>query len=179
MKLATPAVTFRASGVQLRAAPAVPVPDVMLSVTVLLESLVTISPAESSTATTGWVVKAVAAAAPRGEVVKTIWLAAKTLKRKLVADVSVPSVAVRVYRVPAVLMAQPAKFATPAVAGSVRPPVQESVAPAVPVPAVMASVTLLVSVVTTLPLVSSTETTGWMVKAEPIAPSLGEVLKTS
>ena len=87
----------------------------------------------------GWVVNASVEAGP------TVMLMAL-----LVAAVKVPSVALIVYPVPARLMEQPAKVATPAVALSGFD-VHDDAAPLVPVPEVMASVMAEVLEVTTSP----------------------------
>ena len=59
---------------------------------------------------------------------------------------------------------------------------QVSTAPAVPVPGVIASVTVVVlpaPLVTVWPAASWTVTTGWVVKATPAVPPLGWVVKAS
>src|SRR5581483_7768474 len=78
-------------------------------------------------------------------------------------------------------MKQPANAATPAVAALVSPPVQVSVPgpPVAGVPAVIDSVTLLVSVVTTLPPASSADTLGWLVNAVPPVEVFGCWVKAS
>jgi hypothetical protein len=101
-----------------------------------------------------------------------------TLNGALVADVSEPSVAVSVYPVPARLIAQPEKVATPAVAERGFA-VHVNAAPDVPVAGVMVNVTPLVSDVTVVPLESCTVTTGWVVNATPAAAPAGDVWKAS
>ena len=79
---------------------------------------------------------------------------------------------------PDLLIEQPAKTATPELFVFTGLVVQVNVAPTVPVPAVMASVTGLVG--TGLPPASRTVTCGWVVKAvPPVAVVLGSVLKLS
>ncbi len=70
----------------------------------------------------------------------------------LVAEVSVPLVAVKVYPVPARSILSPLKVAMPLTAVTVFVP--ERTAPLVPVPDVMARVTGAVELVTVLPLAS-------------------------
>ena len=73
---------------------------------------------------------------------------------------------------------QPPKLATPLAAAWLRPPVQVRDAP-LPGCEAMAKVTEAPELVTVLPPLSSTVTTGWVVQAAPLAPPPGEVVKTS
>jgi hypothetical protein len=138
--------------------------------------VVTTSPFESSTETTGWVVKATPCVATEGGwVEKTSCVALPaTVKLALVADVSEASVAFKV-KAPWVprLMVQPENVATPVTAAVAAQEVS------VPVPVLMASVTVEVLVVMTSPDESSIETAGWTVKAEPPVLLVGWVVKAS
>ncbi len=80
---------------------------------------------------------------------------------------------------PALLIAQPLNVATPAVAFFESPPLQVSVAPAVPVPATIERVTELVLTVDVLPPASWIATEGWVVNATPRAPPAGETVNPS
>ena len=114
-----------------------PAPPLAVNVTVEL-SVVTVFPPASSTVTAGWVVKAVPpVAVGEGSVVKTSWDGAPTVTSNAALGalkVSPMSLAVRMSPVPAVLIVQPLKAATPPVVVDVQP---ESV----PVPAVRAKLT--------------------------------------
>ena len=74
--------------------------------------------------------------------------------KALSAAVRPVAVACSRYPTPGVLIWQPAKVATPAVAAFDRPPVQVSTAPAVPVPEVIDSVMDAVEPVTVFPFTS-------------------------
>jgi hypothetical protein len=101
VKVAMPPTAFSGfAEVQVRAPPPgfEPVPGVIARVTADV-SPVTVLPKESSTETTGWVPKAVPPVAVLlGGVVKASWWAAPALMVNvlLAAEISVPSVAVRV-----------------------------------------------------------------------------------
>jgi hypothetical protein len=151
-KVATPAI----AGTGLAAQASVPVPVAIASVTALV-LVVTTSPLESATLTTGWVVNADPPVELDGSVVKTSSDAVPATVKLVDVDVVSPDdVADRVKApwVPRVIL-QPAKVATPetALTGSV---VQASV----PVPVAMARVTGAVLVGTTFPAASSIEATG-------------------
>ena len=81
-------------------------------------SVVTVLPPASCIATTGCAAQTVVAEPPPGCVVNASCVAAPTvmLKPLLVAAVKEPSVARKMYPVPALSMLQPAKVATPATA---------------------------------------------------------------
>ena len=121
---------------------------------------------------------------PTGCVVKTSLLAEPTLITTLpdVPDVSPPRVAASVYvpaaAVPAIW--QLVKLATPATAATVgKPPFEHDNEPA-PGPLLIANVTFPVSVVTTFPAASSTDTTGDIPKLVASAtPPTGCVVNTS
>ena len=94
-KVATPATAALGLVVQVR----VPVPGLVPMARVIDEVLVvTVLPPASSTATRGWVGKAVPPRPPVGSVVKPTWVAGPVvmLKGLVVAVARVPSVAVRV-----------------------------------------------------------------------------------
>ena len=111
----------------------------------------------------GWVVNASRAASPTEIVID-----------ELVADVNNPSDAVNVY-VPVLSMEQFANVATPATAASGFAAQDRFAPPGV----VIASVTELVSLVTTFPTASSTLTTGCVPNAVPPVESDGCVVKAS
>ena len=123
LKEATPLVAD--TGAQVSAAPEVPVPLVMARETVVVAEVTTL-PAASSTATTGWVPKALPPVVPVGWVVKTSLEAAPAVTAKVelwMAKVPavVPSVAsvARVYdEVDAWSTVQSVKVATPLTAAS-------------------------------------------------------------
>ena len=69
LKVATPLLAVTVA-VPDKAAPGVPVPEVIVSVTWVVLSLVTVLLLASWMITTGWVVKAVPAVAPPGEALK-------------------------------------------------------------------------------------------------------------
>src|SRR5437870_13016127 len=73
---------------------------------------------------------------------------------------------------------QPLKLARPLDAVLLRPPVQDSVAP-LPGWVLMDSVTVLESVLTTVPEASSTATTGCWLQAAPLAPPPGWVVNAT
>ena len=81
----------------------------------------------------------------------------ETVMVLLVAGVKDPSVAVMVYPAPILSIEQPVKVNTPNVSLSPQP---ERLAPLVPVPAVMARLTVEESAVAALPKTSSAVTTG-------------------
>jgi hypothetical protein len=147
----------------------------MLRSTEALLSLTVLPPA-SWTATTGCVAKATPPVDPEGFVVNPSLLAGPTVivRLTLTSLVSPPAVAVSVY-VPAVVILQPAKVATPATAllGFV---VQVRAAP--PVGGVIAKVTALVPVVV-LPPESWIATRGWVPKAMPPVEPEGSVMKAT
>ena len=149
--------------VHASAAPAVPVADVMLSVTVCVLSPVSTFPSESSSFTTGWGDRFALSTAPPGWVVKTNCEAvpALTVKLVLVALVSESSDAVKL-NVPDAVGTRLAKVAMPleAVADVVDAPLK------VP-PALIAIATVEVSEVSTLPNWSSTLTVGDELMALP------------
>ena len=75
-------------------------------------------------------------------------------------------------------MLRPLKVATPLETVTVLVP--DRIAPVVPVPKVMDRVTwVLLSLVTTKPLTSSTDTAGWGLRAEPPVAPPGWVVKAS
>ena len=137
------------------------------NVTLLLLVVITF-PAASSTATVGCVPNATPPVEPLGCCVNANFAADPTVivKLLLVAAVSDPSVAVSVYPVPALSILQPAKPATPLLAANGLV-VHDNVAPLVPVPPVIANVTLLLLVVITFPAASSTATVGCVPNATP------------
>jgi hypothetical protein len=172
-KVATPAVAAVGSQVRVPGPPVAGVAEVIESVTVEV-SVVTVLPPASSTATAGWVPKAVPPVAAAGDVVKARWVAwpTVTLNELEVAGVSDPSVAVSVC-IPALLTEQPVKAATPAAA----PVGAQPESPPGPEPT--AKVTVDVAEVTVLPSASSIVTTGWVAKAVPPLAPAGSVVIAS
>ena len=171
-KVATPFVTVMGFVVQ---PPNVPVPVLRASVTDAVVLVVTRSPLESSTQTTGWVPKAVPPVEAPGEVAKPSLVAAPaTVKLALVACARSPSVALRVKApcVPSVIL-QPEKVAMPPTALTAGQVLR------VPVPVLMATVTVEVLVVTVLPPASSTVTTGWVANTVAVVAAPGDVVKAS
>ncbi len=166
-KVATPELAAWALAVQVTLAPLVPVPLVMVSVT-LLASLVTVLPLLSCTVTTGWLVKEMPPVELLGWVLNTSFVAVPAVIEKalLVAAVTVPSAAVSVYPLPDLSTAQPAKLASPELA-SLGFVVQVSVAPLGPLPESV-RVTKLPYVVTVLPPASCAATTGCVANAMPL-----------
>ena len=153
-------------------APLVPVPLVIANVTLLLLVVITFLPRprrdrrlrperNTTVEPLGCRVNANFAADPK-----------VIVKLLLVAAVSDPSVAVSVYPVPALSILQPAKPATPLLAANGLV-VHDKVAPLVPVPLVIANVTLLLLVVITFPAASSTATVGCVPNATPPVEPLG------
>jgi len=136
---------------------------VMLSVTALV-SVVTTFPPASSTDTWGWVANGSPPVDELGWVVNCSCAALPTeiVSDALVAAVNDPSDAVSVY-VPATSIAHPVKVATPDTAAFGFAPHDNVAPPGV----VIANVTAVVSVVTTLPTASSTPTAGCVAKAVP------------
>src|SRR5579884_672971 len=184
-KAATPVPAVAFTGLPLpllqsSVAPVVPVPVLITSATWVV-SVVTGLPPRSSTATFGWVPKAVPPVELLGCWVKASFAGGPTLMVNvaLSAGVRVPSAACSWYgTADALSTLQPAKAATPDVAATGLV-VQLSAAPAAPVAGVIDSSTLLVSVVTTLPPASSTTTFGWVPNAVPPVESLGCWVNTS
>ena len=170
-------VTFTTPDTALNAAQVANVPPEALSA-IVTDELVTTLPAASSTFTTGSVVNAAPEAPATGWVVKTRRVATPmaTLKPLLIAVAKAPSLAVTVYPLPARVTAHPENVTTPELSVCVQP---ESVAPLEPVAGVTASATVDESVVTTLPLASSTLTTGCTESAKPPFEPPGWVAKTS
>jgi hypothetical protein len=114
-KLTTPEDSVPRQPIKLPGPPEVGVPVEMVRLTVD-ESDVTTLPPASSTVTCGWVAKVVpAVVVALGDVVKTSWEPGptETAMALLVAEVRDPSLAVRVYPVPALSMEQAAYAATP------------------------------------------------------------------
>jgi hypothetical protein len=139
--------------------------------------VVTRSPLESSMATEGWVANAVPKLALPGDAVKTSCVAVPaTVKLLLTAVVSPASVACRVNDpwVPR-LIAQPENETTPATAFTGL----EAHDATEPEPDWTPRVTADASVVTVLPPVSSTATTGWVTNAAPPVLLPGDVVNTS
>ena len=133
----------------------VPLPGLVPIATVTLELLlVTRLPNASSTDTCTAGLMVTPATELRGSEVNTICLAAPgvMLNADDVPLVRLPSVAVRVYPVPALLMERLLNVAIPLTAATVAVPLSAPLAGLVPI----ATVTFDVSVVTTLPNASST-----------------------
>ncbi len=175
LKVATPPVAASGLPVHVSAAPDVPVPPVMASVTFEVFE-VTTSPDESSIVTWGWVGKARPPVELLGSCVKTSFEAVPaTVNDPLVALVRFVAEAVREKEpcVPSVIL-HPAKVATPPVAVS-----GFELQASVPDPELTARLMELVAPVTTSPEESSTQTTGWVGKAEPLLDAVGETPKTS
>src|SRR5881396_1896294 len=152
----------------------VPIATVMLVVAV-----VTLLPWASWTATCTAGVIAAPAAAVLGCAVKTSFAAGPTLRvmlnALLVAPMRPVADAVSVYPVPGLLMLRFAKVATPLTAATVVVPARVPLAGLVPIATVM----LVVAVVTVLPWASWTATCTAGVIAAPAAAVLGCTVKTS
>ena len=138
----------------------VPVPELMARVTVALDAVVT-SPPASSRVTTGWDPKTTALVEAAGTIVKMSLVAGPTVtvKAEVTAAVNEPSVAVRVYPVPAVEILQFETVNTPLDSTDEHP---DSVPgpPLEGVPAVIASDIVELSAVMIFPPASSTLATG-------------------
>ena len=149
----------------------VPVPDAIDATTLTVE-VVTVFPDKSVMRTTGWVVKAVPAAAPDGWVVIIALEAVPKLSAKLleVAAVSDVGVKARVKLPVAPERTRLVKVATPLTAVTLVVPLK------VPVPDAIDATTLTVEVVTVFPDKSVMRITGWVVKAVPAAAPDGSVV---
>ena len=169
-KVATPAVAV--TGLVVQAS----VPDPVATAKVIgADAVVTTVLPEFSILTTGCALKTTPLLVVPGVVVNTSFKVPVMEKVPEVAGARPVLVALRLKPVPAVpVISHPAKVATPdtAVTGFV---VQFSV----PVPEAMDRETEADEVVTTLPLASSTCTTGWALNVTPLAVLPGVVVKTS
>jgi hypothetical protein len=138
----------------------------------LTVEVVTVFPDESVMRTTGWVVKAVPAAAPDGWVEIMALDAVPKLSAKLIEVAAVNEVGVkaRVKLPVAPERTRLVKVATPLTAATVVVPLK------VPVPDAIDATTLTVDEVTVFPEASVILITGWVVKAVPAAAPDGSVV---
>ena len=171
-KVATPAVAVTGLVVQASVPPTLVLP---MARVIGAEAVVTTALPEFSILTTGWALNTTPLLVVPGVVVKTSFKVPLIVKVFEVSPVSPVLVALRLKFVPAVpVISHPAKVAVPlvAVTGLV---VQFSV----PVPEAMDKETEADEDVTTLPLASSTWTTGWALNVTPLFVVPGDVVKFS